>query len=143
VRIVVLDSLSGYQNAVPAEQFMLLMMHELLTYLNQQGVVTILVLAQHGLVGPMQTTVDLTYVSDTVLVMRFFESGGKIRRAISALKKRTGKHEDSIREYKLDHGGIRVGPALDEFQGVLTGVPVFTGQPSRLLETRNNARPKR
>jgi circadian clock protein KaiC len=143
VRIVVLDSLSGYQNAVPAEQFMLLMMHELLTYLNQQGVVTILVLAQHGLVGPMQSAVDLTYLSDTVLVMRFFESGGKIRRAISALKKRTGRHEDSIREYKLDHRGIRVGPPLDEFQGVLTGVPVFTGQVSRLLETRENARSKR
>ncbi len=135
VRIVVLDSLSGYQNAVPAQEYMLLLMHELLTYLNQMGIVTILILAQHGLVGPMQSAVDLTYLSDTVLMLRFFEASGKIRRAMSVLKKRTGVHEDSIREYRLGNNGVQVGPALDDFQGVLTGIPTFTGATSALLES--------
>ena len=140
VRMVVLDSLSGYQNAIPAEQFMLLMMHEMLTYLNQQGIVTILVLAQHGLLGPMQSSIDLTYLSDAVLLMRFFEAGGKIRRAISVLKKRTGEHEDTIREYRLGRNGIRVGPPLEEFQGVLTGVPGYTGLPSSLLDPHEHGK---
>jgi circadian clock protein KaiC len=136
-RMVVLDSLSGYQNAIPAEQYMLLMMHEMLTYLNHRGVVTILTLAQHGLVGAMQSSVDLTYLSDTVLLLRFFEAAGKIRRAISVLKKRTGRHEEEIREYRLDNQGVRVGPPLSQFQGVLTGVPNYTGADASLLETRN------
>lgn len=139
VRIVVLDSLSGYQNAIPAEQFMLLLMHEMLTYLNHRGVVTILTLAQHGLVGSMQSSVDLTYLSDTVLLLRFFEAAGKIRRAISVLKKRTGRHEDEIREYRLDNKGIRVGPPLSEFQGVLSGTPTYTGQHAALLGVAANA----
>ena len=138
VRIVVLDSLSGYQNAIPAEQFMLLLMHEMLTYLNHRGVVTILTLAQHGLVGPMQSSVDLTYLSDTVLLLRFFEAAGKIRRAISVLKKRTGRHEDEIREYRFDDHGIRVGPPLSEFQGVLLGTPTYTGQHGALLTPPSN-----
>jgi circadian clock protein KaiC len=133
VGIVVLDSLSGYQNAMPAEQFMLLLMHEMLTYLNHRGVVTILTLAQHGFVGPMQSSVDLTYLSDTVLLLRFFEAAGKIRRAISVLKKRTGRHEDEIREYRFDNCGIRVGPPLAEFQGVLSGTPTYTGRQGALL----------
>ena len=91
---------------------MLLQMHELLTYLNQQGIVTFLVLAQHGLVGPMQSAVDLTYLSDTVLLLRYFEAHGQIRHAISVVKKRTGKHERTIREYHIDAGGIRIGPPL-------------------------------
>jgi circadian clock protein KaiC len=138
VRIVVLDSLSGYQNAIPAEQFMLLLMHEMLTYLNHQGVVTILTLAQHGLIGPMQSSVDLTYLSDTVLLLRFFEAAGKIRRAISVLKKRTGSHEDEIREYRLDKRGIQVGPPLSEFHGVLSGAPIYTGQHGVLLGAGTN-----
>ena len=140
VGVVVLDSLSGYQNAVPAEQYMLLMMHELLTYLNQQGVVTMLVLAQHGLVGSMQTPVDLTYLSDTVLLLRLFEAGGKIRRAISVTKKRTGAHEDTIREYRLDSRGIQVGPPLSKFRGVLTGVPTYMGGEGELLENEDDER---
>ncbi|WP_024507562.1 ATPase domain-containing protein [Bradyrhizobium sp. ARR65] len=140
VRIVVLDSLSGYQNAMPAEQFMLLLMHEMLTYLNHRGVVTILTLAQHGLLGSMQSSVDLTYLSDAVLLLRFFEAAGKIRRAISVLKKRTGRHEDEIREYRLDNRGIRVGPPLSEFQGVLSGSPTYTGEHSALL-TRTDGQP--
>ncbi|WP_407181429.1 ATPase domain-containing protein [Bradyrhizobium sp. STM 3562] len=141
VGIVVLDSLSGYQNAMPAEQFMLLLMHEMLTYLNHRGVVTILTLAQHGLVGSMQSSVDLTYLSDTVLLLRFFEAAGKIRRAISVLKKRTGRHEDEIREYRFDNRGIRVGPPLSEFQGVLSGSPTYTGRHGALLTARTNGQP--
>jgi circadian clock protein KaiC len=139
VGIVVLDSLSGYQNAIPAEQFMLLLMHEMLTYLNHRGIVTILTLAQHGLLGSMQSSVDLTYLSDSVLLLRFFEAAGKIRRAISVLKKRTGRHEDEIREYRFDTRGIRVGPPLTDFQGVLSGTPTYTGQHGALLETSTNA----
>jgi len=138
VGMVVLDSLSGYQNAMPEEQYLLLQMHEILTYLNQQGVVTLLVLAQHGLVGPMMTPVDLTYLSDTILLLRFFEAGGRIRRALSVLKKRTGGHEDSIREYRIDARGVRVGQPLTEFQGVLTGVPTYSGPPEALLEGRGD-----
>ena len=133
VTIVVLDSLSGYQNAMPEEQFLLLQMHELLTYLNQQGVVTILVLAQHGLVGSMQSPVDLTYLSDTVLLLRFFEAEGELRRAISVVKKRTGGHEPTIREYRIDKAGIKVGEPLRQFSGILTGVPKFSGAPGALL----------
>jgi len=134
--MVVLDSLSGYQNAMPEEQFLLLQMHELLTYLNQQGVVTILVLAQHGLVGHMQSPVDLTYLSDAVLLLRFFEAFGDLKRAISVVKKRTGGHEASIREYRIDTDGLRVGDPLRNFSGVMTGVPTFVGDEGELLEDR-------
>jgi circadian clock protein KaiC len=137
-QVVVLDSLSGYQNAMPEEVFLTLQMHELLTYLGHKGVLTILVLAQHGLFGPMQTTVDLTYISDTVLLLRFFEAAGEIKRALSVLKKRTGGHESYIREFRIDDSGIRVGPVLEQFQGVLTGVPTFSGTSSDLLRARRN-----
>ena len=116
---------------------MLLQMHELLTYLNQQGVITFLVLAQHGLIGQMQSPVDLTYLSDTVILLRYFEAEGEIRRAISVVKKRTGQHERTIREYHIDNSGIRVGPALSNFQGVLTGVPRYAGGSETLIETRH------
>jgi circadian clock protein KaiC len=115
---------------------MLLQMHELLTYLNQQGVLTILILAQHGMVGQMAAPVDLTYLSDTVLLLRFFEAAGRIRRAVSVIKKRTGGHEDSIREYRIDRQGIRVGEPLEQFHGVLTGVPSFKGEAATLLRDR-------
>jgi len=139
ISVVVLDSLSGYQNAMPEEQFLLLQMHELLTYLNQQGVLTILVLAQHGLVGAMQSPIDLTYLSDNVLLLRYFEAAGQLRRAISVLKKRTGGHEPSIREYRIDKLGIRVGEPLSQFSGILTGVPRFSGKSEALLEQREDA----
>jgi circadian clock protein KaiC len=134
--IVILDSLSGYQNALPGENFLALQMHELLTYLGQQGVLTLVVLAQHGMVGQMQTTVDLTYISDNVLLLRFFEARGQIRRALSVIKKRTGGHETTIREFMIDGQGLQVGPVLDKFQGVLTGVPSFAGVSEALLEAR-------
>jgi circadian clock protein KaiC len=136
VSVLVLDSLSGYQNAMPEETFLTLQMHELLSYLGQQGVVTLMVLAQHGLVGHMQTTVDLTYISDTVMLLRFFEASGRIRRALSVLKKRTGSHETTIREFMIEPQGLRVGPVLDEFQGVLTGVPSYSGRGGGLMEKR-------
>jgi len=134
VSIVTLDSLSGYQNAMPEEQFLLLQMHELLTYLNQHGVVTMLVLAQHGLVGHMQSPVDLTYLSDAVVLLRFFEAAGELRRAMSVVKKRTGGHEASIREYRIGSDGIQVGEPLRDFAGVMTGVPKFVGSQNDLLE---------
>jgi len=137
VGVVVLDSLSGYQNAMPEEQFLLLQMHEMLTYLNQQGAMTILVLAQHGLLGSMQSPVDLTYLSDTVLLLRFFEAEGELKRAISVVKKRTGSHEPTIHEYRIDKQGLRVGEPLRNFSGIMTGVPKYAGRSEALLEKRN------
>ncbi|TFI58117.1 circadian clock protein KaiC [Sphingomonas parva] len=138
VCIVVLDSLSGYQHAMPHEQFMLLQMHEIVTYLNQQGVLTFLILAQSGMIGSMQSPVDLTYLSDAVILLRFFEARGEIRRALSMLKKRTGPHESTIRELMIDGGGIRVGSRLEGFRGVLTGVPVLEGNNDDLLVNRGD-----
>jgi circadian clock protein KaiC len=136
-RVVVIDSLTGYLNAMPEEEFVALQMHELLTYLNQQGVVTILILAQHGMVGQMSTPIDMTYLSDAVVLMRFFEAQGRIRRAISVIKKRTGSHEDTIREYRIDSAGVRVGEPLKNFHGVLTGVPTYVGVEASLLKDRD------
>jgi circadian clock protein KaiC len=128
VEVVVLDSLTGYQHAMADEQHMLLQMHEILTYLNQQGVLTFLVLAQTGMVGQMQSSIDLTYLSDNVMLLRFFEAQGEIRRALSIVKKRTGAHESAIREFRIDNGGVMVGPKLEGFRGVLTGTPIFEGK---------------
>ncbi|MBP2493886.1 circadian clock protein KaiC [Methylobacterium sp. PvP062] len=136
VTSVVIDSLTGYHNAMPEENYLLLQMHELLTYLNQQGVITLLVLAQHGMIGAMGTNVDLTYLSDTILLFRTFEAEGRLRRAISVVKKRTGSHEDAIRELRIDSDGIRVGEPLSAFRGVMTGVPTFEGERSSLLPIR-------
>ena len=128
VTVVVLDSLSGYQQAMPEENFLLLQMHEILTYLNQQNVLTFLILTQAGMVGQMQNPLDLTYLSDSVLLLRYFEANGEIRRAISAIKKRTGHHEPSIREFRMSKGGFEVGAPLEGFRGILTGTPVYEGQ---------------
>ena len=127
-RIVIIDSLNGYMNAMPDERFLVLQMHELLTYLGQLGVLTILVLAQHGLVGPMQTPIDLSYLSDAVLMLRYFEADGHVRRALSVVKKRSGAHEHTIREFKLTHSGVSLGPPLVEFTGIFTGTPQYTGR---------------
>jgi circadian clock protein KaiC len=122
-RMVIIDSINGYLNAMPQERTLSLQLHELLAYLNQQGVVTIMVLAQQGLMGNMQSVVDLTYLADTVLLFRFFEYRGVVKQAISVIKKRSGNHERSIREFKVGKDGIEVGPPLTAFHGVLTGVP--------------------
>ena len=136
--VVVLDSLTGYQHAMPEEQFLLLQMHEMLTYLNQQGILTMVILAQSGMVGQhMQSPVDMTYLSDAVLLLRFFEAEGEIHRAISVLKKRTGSHESAIREMRIDSGGVRVGAKLAGFRGVLTGTPTYEGR-GALLEDRGD-----
>jgi circadian clock protein KaiC len=126
-RIIVIDSLNGYMNAMPDERFLILQMHELLSYLGQQGVLTILILAQHGLVGPMDTPVDISYLSDAVLMLRYFEMAGTVRRALSVVKKRSGKHEHTIREFRLSAKGITLGPPLREFSGIFSGNPRFTG----------------
>lgn len=124
IRLVYLDSLNGYLHAMGEERSLNLQLHELLTYLNQQGVVTILVLSPQGFLGNMQSPVDLTYLADTVLALRFFEADGAVHKAISVIKKRTGHHECTIRELKIDGQGIHVGPPLTELRGVLTGVPI-------------------
>jgi circadian clock protein KaiC len=127
VRMVILDSLNGYVNAMPQEEFLHLHLHELLTYLNQNGVATIMVLAQSGLVGPMGSPVDVSYLADSILLTRFFEARGAMRKALSLVKKRSGAHEDTIREIRLTPRGITIGPPLVDFQGVMTGVPRFLG----------------
>jgi circadian clock protein KaiC len=126
-RVVVIDSLNGYLNAMPDERYLILQMHELLSYLSQQGVLTILVLAQHGLVGPMDTPLDISYLSDSVLMLRYFEVAGTVRRALSVVKKRSGDHEHSIREFRLSHNGISLGPPLKEFSGIFSGTPQYLG----------------
>ena len=139
-RIVVIDSLNGYLNAMPDQRFLILQMHELLSYLSQMGVVTILVLAQHGLVGPMESPLDISYLSDGVVLLRYFEAQGRVRRAISVLKKRSGTHEDTIREYQLTSDGIKLGPPLTEFSGILTGSPTYTGPSKPLMPHQNDER---
>lgn len=122
---VVIDSLNGYQAAMPGEHQLILHIHELLQYLNRQGVTTFLTVAQHGLVGDMRTPVDVTYLADTVVLLRYFEMTGHVRRAISIVKKRMGAHEDTIREFRVGDRGIRLGEPLTELQGVLRGVPTL------------------
>jgi circadian clock protein KaiC len=125
VRLVLIDSLNGFLQAMPGEQFLALHLHELLTYLNNRGVVTLMVLAQMGLVGSaMHTPIDVSYLADNILVLRYFEAGGEVRQAISMMKKRSGGHERSIRELRLGPDRIRVGAPLSDFQGILSGTPI-------------------
>ena len=133
-RMVLIDSLNGYLNAMPSERFLLIQMHELLTYLAQRGVITFLVLAQHGLMGAvMGSPLDVSYLADSVILLRYFEAEGEVRQAISVVKKRKGAHERTIRELRLSSDGIRVGEPLREFVGVLTGVPRYRGDKEPLL----------
>jgi circadian clock protein KaiC len=133
VQTVIIDSLNGYQAAMPEENALVLHMHELLQYLNRQGATTFLTVAQHGLVGDMKAPVDVTYLADTVILLRYFEARGRVRRAISVIKKRTSAHEDTIREYRLGSEGLRLGEPLVAFQGVLRGVPTLVGDDAELL----------
>jgi len=125
VKVIVIDSLNGYLNAVPEERFLLLHLHELLSYLGQAGVATVLVFAQHGLVGTMHSTVDVSYLADSVILLRFFEARGKIRKAVSIVKKRGGLHDTSIRDFTMSSAGLAIGEPLADLRGVLTGVPTF------------------
>ena len=138
-RLVVIDSLNGYMAAMPQEQQLVLQVHELLSYLNQRGVTTLLINPQTGLVGSMATgSINISYVSDAVILIRFFEAEGRIRKAISILKNRSGQHEDAIRELRIDSRGVRIGEPLAEFHGVLTGTPRYVGSHAPLMEDRSN-----
>ena len=138
VRTVVIDSLNGYQQAMPEEQSLILHMHELLQFLNRSGIATFLTVAQHGLVGDMKTPVDVTYLADTVILLRFFEASGSVRRAISVIKKRTGAHENTIREFKIGSGGLSLGAPLHHFHGVLRGIPTYTGKTMPSVEEQKS-----
>ncbi|PVX61354.1 ATPase domain-containing protein [Paraburkholderia unamae] len=134
-KTVAIDSLNGYQAAMPQENALVLHIHELLQYLNRQGATTFLTVAQHGLVGDMKAPVDVTYLADTVILLRYFEALGSVRRAVSIIKKRTGYHEETIREFRIGRSGLSVGAPLDSFQGILRGVPTFVGNKGPLMST--------
>ncbi len=126
-RVIVIDSLNGFMNAMPGEEFLILQVHEMLSFLNQQGVATILTMAQHGMLGStMNAPVDVSYIADSVLLFRYYEAQGAIHKALSVVKKRSGSHESAIRELSLSSKGIKVGAPLTKFEGVLTGVPRIT-----------------
>jgi circadian clock protein KaiC len=137
-RTVVIDSLNGYQASMPGEHALVLHVHELLQYLNRQGTTTFLTVAQHGLVGDMKTPVDVTYLADTVILLRYFEAFGRVRRAMSVVKKRTGPHEDTIREYQISAEGVSLGDALENFQGILRGIPTVI-DPTVLMKNSTKA----
>ena len=128
-RVVVIDSLNGYLNAMPNERFLVLHLHELLTYLGQRGVTTLLLMAQHGLVAGPESPIEASYLADTVLLLRYFEALGEVRKAISVIKKRTGGHEKSIRELVIERG-LKIGEPIREFQGVMTGGPTLLARKS-------------
>lgn len=133
-RTVLIDSLNGYQASIPSETAWSQHMHELLQFLNRAGIATFLTVAQHGLVGDMRSPVDFTYLADTVILLRYFEAAGQMRRAISVIKKRMGGHEHTIREYRITEAGLVIGEPLDDFNGVLRGVPTYVGEdPTRLM----------
>lgn len=132
-RVIVIDSLNGFLNSVPEARFLAIQLHELLSFLGQRGVTTLLVVAQHGLIGSMETPVDASYLADCVVLLRYFEAEGRVRQSLSVLKKRSGIHERTIRELELRADGILVGAPLSAFHGVLTGVPRYVGQ-SRIDE---------
>jgi circadian clock protein KaiC len=136
-RMIVIDSLNGYMAAMPQEQHLILQMHELLSYLSQKGVLTVLINPQLGLVGSMATSLNISYIADAVVLLRFFEADGRIRKAISVIKNRGGAHEDTIRELRIDDRGVRVGEPLSRFRGILTGTPEYLGEIEPLMEDRN------
>ncbi len=134
-RIVMIDSLNGYLNAIPTANAPLVRMHELLSYLNEQGVATLLIAAQHGMIGSTMTaSIDVSYLADCVVMLRYFESAGAVRKALSVMKKRTGAHETTIREFGIANNRVTVGEPLSNFHGVLTGVPTYTGGGGPLMQ---------
>ena len=139
-KLVVIDSLNGYLNAMPEEKFLTAQMHELLSFLGQLGVVTLMTVTQAGMVGHMSSPVDTTYLADNVILFRYFEAHGHVRRAVSVVKKRNGRHELTIRELSVSSKGIEIGPPLKEFQGILSGVPTFVGKSEDLSRNAANAR---
>jgi len=140
-KLIVLDSLNGYLSSMPQEKQLMLQMHELLSYLNQSGVVTFFINPQNGLVGSMSTgNLNVSYMADTVIMFRYFEAGGRIRKAISVIKNRSGAHEDSIRELRIDAGGLRLSEPLKDFSGILTGTPQYVGESGPLLDSNADRR---
>jgi circadian clock protein KaiC len=140
VRLIVIDSLNGYLNAMAEEKHLILHLHELLAYLGQQGVTTLMVMAQYGILGQgVSSPVDLSYLADTVVLLRYFEAFGQVRQAISMVKKRTGPHEHSVRELRISNHGLRVGRELREFHGVLSGQLSYLGEAQPLLDDDTNA----
>lgn len=137
-RVVVIDSVNGYMMATPQERFLTMQFHELLAYLNRNGVVSLLVVGQYGLIGSMQSPIDMSYLADTVVLLRYFEAEGTVRQAISMLKKRTGNHERTIREFRVGQGGLQLGAPLTNFRGVLTGVPIYRGSITGLMTDGEN-----
>ena len=137
VSLLVIDSLNGYLNSMPEERFLTIQLHELLTYLGQSGVATMMISVQHGLIGTaMSGPVDASYLADSIIMLRYFEADGEVRQALSVVKKRGGDHERTIREFRIGgDGGFRLGAPLREFHGVLTGVPQFKGKVGDLLAT--------
>ena len=133
--VIVIDSLNGYLQSMPGERFLVLQMHELLSFLNQSGVITILILGHHGMVGELRATIDLSYLADSVIMLRFFESDGVVRKAISVMKTRTTQHERTIREFRLDAGGLTLGPPIRGFSGVLGVAPRWTGEQADLMQS--------
>jgi circadian clock protein KaiC len=138
-KLVIIDSLNGYLNAMPGEKYLTNQLHELCTFLNQKGVLTFLILPQHGLVGVNEAPVDLSYLADTVVSLRYFEAEGEVKQALAVVKKRSGHHEKTIREFKLESGvGIRIGPPLTAFRGVLSGVPIFHGAAQQIMKASDD-----
>jgi circadian clock protein KaiC len=127
VKLIVIDSLNAFLQAMPGEKYLVLQMHEMLSYLNQQGVITILILGQHGIIGEVRSDVDLSYLSDTIVLFRYFEAQGEMLKAVSVAKSRTTPHEASIREFRLGAGGLQIGEPLKDFEGVLAGLPSYHG----------------
>ena len=138
-KTVVIDSLNAYLQGMPGGRFLILQMHELLTYLNLQGVVSMMILSQHGVMGGERSDVDLSYLSDALLQFRYFESGGRLLKAVSTIKSRTQKHEQSIREFRLGPQGVEIGPVLDDFEGILRGVPTYRGRANMLGHAMSDA----
>jgi circadian clock protein KaiC len=137
VRFIAIDSLNAFLQAMPGEKFLLLQMHELLSYLNQQGVVTMLVLGQHGIVGDVRSEIDLSYLSDTIVLFRYFESRGNVLKAVSVAKSRVSDHQTSIREFRLTTAGVEIGEPLENFEGVLTGLPNYRGRTPLMSSQRD------
>src|SRR5262249_46383548 len=134
-RVIVIDSMNGYLTAMPGENYLTMHLHEFLAYLSQRGVATILINAQQGLIGSqMGSTIDASYLADTIIMLRYFELKGAIHQALSVVKKRGGAHERTIREFRLEAGRIRIGEPLRAFRGILTGVPIYDGSHEELMQ---------
>jgi circadian clock protein KaiC len=138
LKVLIIDSLNGFLNAMPGEKFLAMQLHELLTYVGQKGIMTLMTVAQHGFVGTnIDTPVDVSYLADTVLLFRYFEAAGEVRQALSVIKKRSGEHERTIRELVMKNGKIVVGTVLTEFDGVLTGAPTYRGEMGSLQHSKS------